>query len=189
MADVNVFLLPRWRRRASPLPETEPQINRSSDMPWGLPRIMQSAEDADKVSLGTRLARVALSLFAFFLQARIPAVLERPLTSRLWHTREVQSLARQAGVLLVELDQCQFRAKCKKPARLMFCRVLEDDARNLRRKCKGTRGLCSRTGRPHLQLEGSARARPAAAYLPELAHCIVRVLTASTVAQRCRLRL
>ena len=124
----------------------------------------------------------ALGLFAFFHQAKIPAVLEHPLTSRLWHTPEIQALARQANVSLVELDQCQFGATCKKPTRLMFCHVEGDDLHNLCRRCRGTRGMCSRSGRPHLQLEGSARTRPAAAYPPQLAHCIIRALTASSVA-------
>eukprot|EP00959_Pyramimonas_sp_CCMP1952_P222269 4646943-Pyramimonas_sp.AAC.1 len=64
----------------------------------------------------------------------------------------------------------------------MFCRVAVDDLQNLCRKCRGQKGRCSRTGLPHFQLEGSARARPAAACPPELAHCIVRALAAACVA-------
>eukprot|EP00959_Pyramimonas_sp_CCMP1952_P129455 2707102-Pyramimonas_sp.AAC.1 len=69
---------------------------------------MLSPEDANKLEHDNRLALAALALSAFFLQAKTPAILEHPLASRLWRTREIRSLAYQAGVLLVKLDGRQF---------------------------------------------------------------------------------
>ena len=162
---------------------------RSREKPWGFPASEMTPADAEAVELGNRLARVALSLFRFFLKLGVPVILEHPLTSRLWHTAEVCDLSHHKNVSLVELDQCQYGARWKKPTRLLCAHVNQEDIIKLTRRCRPKGCICSRTGKPHWQLSGGGpgglrRTRIASEYPPGLARAMVSTLLASTVEKR-----
>ena len=127
---------------------------RTNEFPWGLEGL--SAVDCEKVRVGNVLTRFTLKLIRLCLQMRIPCVVENPLTSMFWVLPEVLRLLACPHVKLERIDVCQFGTRWRKATRFMLCNI-PDDARKLLEpfKCSG-RGVCSRTGRPHLELSGKA---------------------------------
>ena len=58
------------------------------------------------------------------------------------------------GVGASVCDLCQFGARWRKRTTFMFGGLDPFDAASLDRRCEGRGGVCTRSHRPHLQLEG-----------------------------------
>lgn len=125
--------------------------------PWGLPPELLSERQQARLALGNNIFRHALRLLRWLAVANLPCVLEHPINSRIWHTTELQTLiAKHKGIIQI-LDQCQVGTRWRKRTKLLFINVNWDDTVKFSRRCTGRNGICSRTGRPHLILEGNAK--------------------------------
>jgi uncharacterized protein (DUF1501 family) len=157
-------------------------------LPWGLPPEMLSVRQQARLALGNNIFRHALRLLRWLAKAKLPCVLEHPINSRIWHTKELQALIAQFGGIIQVLDQCQFGTRWRKRTKLLFINVTWDDTVKFGRDCTGTNGMCNRTGCPHLILEGSARGGMrwttiAAAYPPKLNKMLAQTVLSETRAQ------
>ena len=129
---------------------------RSARFPWGLPRRFLSDTDKEKVRIGNACARAALEIIQALDSRGLPWCLENPHSSKIWYIPELQQLMASSHVQVVVIDFCQYKARWKKPTRLLFGNLdLQDVARFDKRRCSGRRGLCSCAGLPHLLLSGS----------------------------------
>eukprot|EP00959_Pyramimonas_sp_CCMP1952_P119801 2504940-Pyramimonas_sp.AAC.1 len=87
---------------------------------------------------------------------RVPCIIENPLTSMFWILPEVLRLSAHPRVSIHRADLCQVGTRWRKATKFMLCNIPEEGGRSLEPfKCSG-RGVCSRTGRPHIELSGKA---------------------------------
>eukprot|EP00975_Prorocentrum_lima_P051623 10810770-Prorocentrum_lima.AAC.1 len=147
--------------------------------PWGRPDI--SPKDTEKVQQGNATMQATLKLVAAFHKLSIPWVVEHPATSKAWYLPEVQALLRLPGVRLMQCDFCQYGSRWRKRTRFMCGHIDHNDLQRLSRQCSG-KGVCSRTGRPHIQLTGSGPGgvpwtRIAQPYPGALCHHLAHCLT------------
>ena len=123
--------------------------------------------------------RIALRFVGHCLRNGVPGILENPQTSRVSHTAEVQRFL-AAGARIVVLDQCRFGTKWRKSTSLLCCNLDSVDMASLERRCSGKHGICSSTGKPHIQLEGRGHmTAKAAAYPTRLCTAMVNALTSN----------
>ncbi|CAK0826564.1 unnamed protein product [Prorocentrum cordatum] len=113
----------------------------------GLPDL--APRDAEKVRIGNAHMKFSASLFSLCQAVRVPVAIENPHMSRIWLTSQFRRLQRKCRSVV--LDFCQFGQSCRKRTRIIYDHV---DLQPLHRLCRGPRGICSRTGRPHDQLQG-----------------------------------
>ena len=150
---------------------------RTSARPWGVDTADFSVRDLDALSEGNSTMRSAIRIMRRLQRLRIPFTFEHPRSSRVWCCSEIKKLGSAPGCQLVDLDQCQYGTRWKKPTTLMCYLQDSQDLDRLRKCCAGRRGVCSRTGRKHFILEGSRCTRPAQAYPTSLARDIAYCLT------------
>ena len=134
--------------RARNIPGGPPAL-RSGDFIAGLPGLRPA--DAANVLEGNGLLRFVVRLATCCLRMRVPAVLENPWTSWAWDMAAMSGLRRRRDVRLVRSDFCMWGMPWRKSTGFL---ALYCDTTGIERTCCG-RPLCSRSGRPHIQLRGS----------------------------------
>ncbi|CAK0800243.1 unnamed protein product [Prorocentrum cordatum] len=135
-----------WSRARGIRPGPPPL--RSDVHVMGLPDL--APRSAEKVRVGNALMKFSASLFALRQAVRVPVATENPHLSRIWLTPQFKGLLRKCRTVV--LDFCQFGQSCRKRTRIVYDHV---DLQPFGRLCNGPRGICSRTGRPHDQLQGT----------------------------------
>ena len=118
----------------------------------GLPQL--SAADKKKVREANCMLEWVVKLIKRCLQLNIAGYLENPLSSRVWKTAPVKALLQEKKVQFVKSDFCMYDMPWKKPIGLLVFNSPEVKLCRCRKK-----GVCSRTGKPHLQLTGVAGKR------------------------------
>ena len=129
-------------------------VRRPDGNVWG--HNCQVSENASKsVEIGNGCMRRALQIIALLNERGIPWLLEHPRTSRMFKLPEVIRLMNHPKVLATFLDQCQFGSAWRKSTTILTGNVEEQDLQKLVKQCRPhRRGLCSRTGKPHVILRG-----------------------------------
>ena len=83
----------------------------------------------------------------------IPALMENPQRSLIWHAAPMQRVSRLRKASLATCDQCQYGARWRKATSLLMVNVPTALQDRLRLRCEG-RGVCDRSGKPHIILSG-----------------------------------
>ena len=115
----------------------------------GMPRYMLSTADQNKLAIGNRLFYHSMRIIRQCNKYGVPWTLENPMTSRVWLTRQVQLLKRCAQ--LWRADFCQYGEPWRKATYFL---ASQHFVLNFR-QCKGSHGICSRTGMVHIPLQGT----------------------------------
>ena len=149
---------------------------RSRECIMGIPGL--PPRDVAKIELGNatmmHTARTVRQCLAF----GVPAVLENPASSRLFHAPPLAALIRRPTCQQVVLDLCQFGAPWRKHTKLA-CWLVAADSAEVGRVCKGKHGVCSRTMEPHFVLEGPKRTKAAQEYPLKFAFSVSKFLIRS----------
>jgi len=112
-----------------------------------------SQADQEKVAIGNILMLFSASLIRECGQAQIPCSLENPARSRLWICSAMRRLSRTRGFSIITTEFCQWGVPWKKSTSFLSSNLDLIELANTR--CVGSkRGICSRTGRGHQQLQG-----------------------------------
>ena len=114
--------------------------------------------DLDPVALrnclyGNRTLLTTVRLIRAAVRAGVPVIVENPYTSMAWLEPSLASLMRHSSCITTVCDFCQFGKPWRKRTRLAGWNVISPPA-DLHRTCGGKCGICSRTGRRHIALEG-----------------------------------
>lgn len=148
----------------------------------GHPDSLGRPDDEAKIKLGNDVLRSTVAIIRACAANAIPVALENPAASRLWHGPGMAELRRHVACREVRVDFCAFGAAWRKPTRVLtwHCGPLEC----LQRRCKGRGGLCGRTKRPHIILQGRSksgqlRTSAASPYPREFAMAAAQVLSAA----------
>ena len=107
--------------------------------------------------------RAAFSLASTAQSHGVPWLLENPSTSRCFLTPESDKLISNGAELIIG-DQCQYGSLWRKRTGFLVGNVDTLDLGRLTRRCVGAHGLCSRTGKPHHNLEGGHNTKKASQY-------------------------
>ena len=156
---------------------------RDSNHLWGLPNL--SEKDQSKIEVGNALLKFSAAVFRLCVSLKIPVVLENPLTSMLWKTPPVQHLLSHKHVFHEYTDFCQENKPFRKRTQFMFAHT---DIRHCCRHCTAKRGVCSKSGKPHVQLVRSKDGVFLAKWAEPYPHRLCQRL-ASTIAYSCFARL
>ena len=122
---------------------------RSDKYVYGLPNLSQS--DQVRVDIGNILAIFSASILLLCCRFYIPVCMENPFPSRIWKLRIFQDIFRMKHFRQIAVDFCQFGKLWKNRTRIIsfFC-----DLSKANILCSGIKGICSRTGKPHVFLCG-----------------------------------
>ena len=153
---------------------------RSASQPWGLPRHLLSEKQLARLASGNKTMRAALAIIRCCEKFKVPCILEHPVNSRVFFTREVRGVIDRGAVVRC-LDQCQEGARWRKRTRFLCLNIDILDSSCLDRRCCQINGICSKSGRQHIVLEGNAPngakwTAIAAAYPPALNRKLAKVL-------------
>ena len=94
-------------------------------------------------------------MLSWLLEHNVLVSIENPSSSTLWQVPEFVAWHDLQRLTSVSVDYCQFSQPWRKRTRFAFSSVL--NASSLQRLCKGHKGVCSRTGKLHVQLKGKLR--------------------------------
>ena len=144
------------------------------------------AEARRKCDHGDACLRAAVDLCSLLSRFGVPWILEQPQRSLLWRRPEVETMIRNTGAFSVITEQCQWGRKWRKATRFEIGGVDPQDALSLARRCPP--GICKRTGRQHLHLQGrtakgTAITAIASEYPTALCKALVRILALTVQAQ------
>lgn len=158
-------------------------VIRTPQEPWGISGFV-SSKDADKINIGNLTLRSALRVARMCLRHSVPFILENPATSKMFYTPELQRIQHHASVTTVVADFCQYGAKWRKATNFLTGFIDPCDLARISKRCCARGGLCSASGRKHLQLTGTAPGgRPwtavAQPYPVKLNHALVHCLLSS----------
>ena len=120
----------------------------------GLPGLCKRL--AEQVKQGNVLVKCSLRIFRLAIVLGIPVILENPATSRLFLVPEVRRLLASSKASLVITDQCQHGTSWRKPTGFLTAGIRHHLLEPLSVRRHGHQQLCSRTGRKHIQLSGTA---------------------------------
>jgi hypothetical protein len=152
---------------------------RSTQYPAGLPDL--TPEERPAVELGNRQVYNTCRIIRACLAQEVPVGLENPGQSLMWSFGPLARLRRQRSCREHNLNMCQFGTLWAKPTKLLTWGCCEEPV--LDSRCQGRGGICSRTGKPHVQLSGlglrTFLTSSAAAYPPTLASAIARCVVCS----------
>ena len=125
---------------------------RSHQFPMGLADLRPG--DAAKVRDGNALLSFVVGVLLLCARLVLPASLENPRSSRVWLTPPWQSVARLRCCRSFVTDFCMWGKPWRKST--IFAAVhLNLEAAFEGKRCLGARrGLCARTGQPHICLSG-----------------------------------
>ena len=134
-------------------------VIRSYAHPWEQPESLRykpfSENDERALRIGNATMANAFRLARTVHRRGVPWILENPFTSICWQTEQAKALMATAGVHFVVVDFCAFGTAWRKRTGLLMGNVDEQDVESLRRyKCSGV-GVCSYSGKRHVQLTGS----------------------------------
>ena len=155
---------------------------RSAASLFGLPSALRDDRTRSLILAGNATLRSAQAIAWSCWKHGVPAVFENPQSSLAWRTPRWVRLQEQDNVFAIVCDQCQFGSEWRKATRLLLVHVSQ--GAKLERRCHGKNGVCSRTGRPHVQVIGSSLSRRSAAYPPRLAAAGAKVLADSIEARK-----
>ena len=122
---------------------------RSDDFPLGLPGLRPL--DQAKVELGNRCAAASISLAECARIHGVPGSLENPAASRIYRLKSYEFFCQRAHVKNHTLDFCCFGTAWRKRTRLFSWHC---DLSSISRRCLSKKGICDRTGLPHVILKG-----------------------------------
>ena len=108
--------------------------------------------EAAKVRIGNRTFHMSSDVIELCLELRIPVFMENPAGSLIWKARRLRRLLQHPSCQRLTFDCCQFGAPWRKRTTVAAWGAI--DLSRLQRRCSGRRGLCSRSGRPHVILTG-----------------------------------
>jgi len=133
-------------------------------------------KDKIKVSQGNRMLHFCSRVIDACIQHKVAWALENPATSRVWLTKPMKNLEKQ-GHLFVTLDFCQFGEPWRKRTKIIHGNI---DLSSIGKLCQGKGGVCSRTGKKHIQLVGTDAkkqflTRKAQPYPMKLCHDIAEI--------------
>ena len=117
---------------------------RSRDHIYGKPDL--GSADALRVIHGNNTLKFSIKVIRTCVRCGIPAILENPASSMLWLVPALQLLKGKR----VLLDYCQFGTRWRKRTRFQCWNI--DPPQD--RLCKGHKGICSLSGKPHIILKG-----------------------------------
>lgn len=119
---------------------------------WGLKGL--GPKDSEKVRVHNLLFFETMTLMRLLIRRGLPVLLENPATSRLWLCPQLQRLIRLRGGEVCKVDYCQYGQPWRK--RTTFVAFNLPPLQGTLKLCCGVGGVCSRTHKPHLRLEGVA---------------------------------
>ena len=123
---------------------------RNREFPWGIPG--QSQKRQEKIDVANTIVRNALRMVRWILDRNVIVSFGNPSTPSCWHVPEILAWHDLSRLESVSMDYCQFAQPWRKRTRFAFSSFL--NVLSLQRLCKGHKGICSRTGKPHVQLKG-----------------------------------
>ena len=124
-------------------------VVRSTDHPWGVPGL--PSKHAQAVSIGNQTARFTAHIIKTCCAHNIPVCLENPASSRLWKCPALACLLPSASDC-IRSAYCQFGTPWRKITQVAGWSV--GSLAPMSKQCHGQKGVCSKTGRPHKQLNG-----------------------------------
>ena len=113
---------------------------------FGLPGL--SSKDRLKVQQGNILLRHSIKIIRACQQHNVLWSLENPMTSRVWKVRALQQLHNSH---FCRADFCQWGLPWRKSTYFFLHEALHPQFRI----CKGSHGVCSKSEKPHILLQGS----------------------------------
>ena len=116
----------------------------------GLPALKHESERW-KIDNGNAALKCCAKVGHWCLATMTPFVIEIPWTSLLWEAPQMLHLRRRKGVRMARAGFCQFGLPWRKATGLLcsFGIIAHVD-----RRCKGCKGICSKSLKPHQQLAG-----------------------------------
>ena len=123
---------------------------RNNQFIYGLP----NASEQDKVKLrdGNATMRSTAQIIRVCIANHVPAFLENPHSSMMWNSPEIKKLCKHASHRERVTDFCQHGARWRKPTQISSWRAQPCSTMSL--TCCGRKGICSKTSKPHIVLEG-----------------------------------
>ena len=128
-----------------------PPALRSAEHVEGLPTL--SGHDLVKVQWGNAALAFVSKLLRLSLRMRVVGVAENPWRSWAWQQPVALRLRQRADVRFARADFCQFGTSWQKATGFM---TVHADVGHIDRVCQCRSGLCIRSGRPHLRLQGKS---------------------------------
>jgi hypothetical protein len=125
---------------------------RTIEFIYGLPPNQLRPQDVCKLLVGNSTMRCCARIARLCNLNFIPAMMENPNSSRIWHAPPIISLLKAASCTSHVVDFCAFGTPWQKRTKLVGWHV--GKVSSLDQKCKGSRGLCA-NGKHHFVLRGS----------------------------------
>ncbi|CAK0822424.1 unnamed protein product, partial [Prorocentrum cordatum] len=126
-------------------------LGTSNSSPMGLDDL--SHADADKVRVGNLLMFFSVAVMRDAMILGIPATLENPARSRIWICPAMQRLQTSNKINFTVTDFCMWGAQWRKSTGFLSTGLCMDALAEAR--CLGAkRGLCKRSGQPHIPIQG-----------------------------------
>jgi len=118
---------------------------------WG--RSDLSEKERNAVNIANKMTKLALACVRVSAVSGGSGYLENPASSRLWKLGVIQKLVEKGLAEVIVFDQCQYGTQWRKRTRLLVWGRLRGISL---KSCCSKGGLCSRTGKPHVQLTGAS---------------------------------
>ena len=159
-------------------------VIRTQRLPWGVSGL--DSADQLRIATGNKTARAALRILRACISVGCGFVVENPWSSRLWLVPEIRRLLLCDDVSLIRADMCQHGTRWRKATGLLIYDPLGLDKAGLSCVCGGEEGICGRTSRKHIILEGTAPGgarwtRVAQTYPLQFARCAASYLFSQTL--------
>ena len=144
-----------WSRaRRAPVWSSMPSALRDNSHLFGLPHL--NDRDRNTVRKHNFMYRKCMEYATLSINANRSGWIENPRTSMLWKTPGIKRLLRLGG-RFVEAHFCQYGTSYKKATRFLVWGPKSGDV--VLSTCCGRKGVCSRTGRKHIELTGIRRGK------------------------------
>ena len=157
------------------------RVIRSRAFPWGIAGV--PPHEVEKLEVGNACILAALKIIKTLDRHGVPWVLENPHSSKMWYLPPLVDFQNSCHTTTIVTDFCQWGTRWRKRTRLLAGNINPIDLERLQKICRGSRGLCSRTGCQHFQLTGSNShgvpwTRVAQPYPARLCHSLAHSLLA-----------
>jgi hypothetical protein len=155
---------------------------RSFEEIMGLSTLKHESE-RHKITLGNATLKATVSVAAAWLAHMVPFTIENPNTSLIWMAPSMKWLLAHRAVSWVKAEFCQFGTPWQKSARIAGAFL---DLRAVAKHCHRKAHLCSRSGLPHVALQGQHptsgifMTKLAEAYPPSFACALSKVIDNGT---------
>jgi hypothetical protein len=116
----------------------------------GMPNL--SDRDKARISLGNRSLAFSCRIISACIALGTPVAMENPGNSMLWMVPRLRKLAQHPSAVRYCFDFCQYGAPWRKRTVVLAWHCVPAD---LNRRCCGHKGLCSRSKRHHIILQGA----------------------------------